>query len=250
MKNFSEVFHKSCSPMQGIGTNFLADGKRGNEMASIKKFESGAVCNQLRHIERTIKHPSNEDIDSERLNQDYNLAPDRGVNSFSYYKYLIDGSYVYGRDDIKTMAGIIVTAPQDLPEEMETEFFKATYDFLAEKLGGENELNILSAPVHYDESGKPHMHFCFVPLVPDEKHAEYKYKVCMNDLLTREFYRDLHPSLQKHLDDAGIKCTVASGITKRQGGNMTVKQLKQQRELEHEQSLNDAWKHKAETFKY
>lgn len=219
-------------------------------MASFKKFTDSAVFNQIRHVERTIEHPRNTDIDSSRLSLDYNLAPDRGMSSYSYYKSLIESSYVYGRSDVKTLAGIIVTAPKDLDEDMQADFFQAAYDFLAEKLGGEDEMNIITAPVHYDESGEPHMHLLFSPLVRDEKHLEYDYKVCMNDYLTRDFYRDFHPQFQSYLDDLGIDCTVNSGITKRQGGNITVKQYKQQRELEHEQSLNDAWKHKAETFKY
>ena len=36
-------------------------------MASVKKFTESAVVNQLRHIERTIAHPENMDIEKIEL---------------------------------------------------------------------------------------------------------------------------------------------------------------------------------------
>ena len=38
-------------------------------MASVKKFTESAVVNQLRHIERTIAHPENMDIEKDRTVQ-------------------------------------------------------------------------------------------------------------------------------------------------------------------------------------
>ena len=46
-------------------------------MASVKKFTESAVVNQLRHIERTIAHPENMDIDKDRTVQNYSLLPQR-----------------------------------------------------------------------------------------------------------------------------------------------------------------------------
>ena len=42
-------------------------------MASIQKFKASEVSNQIRHIERTIENPSNEDIDKEKISEDYLL---------------------------------------------------------------------------------------------------------------------------------------------------------------------------------
>lgn len=52
-------------------------------MASVKKFTESAVVNQLRHIERTIAHPENMDIDKDRTVQNYSLLPQRGISHTS-----------------------------------------------------------------------------------------------------------------------------------------------------------------------
>lgn len=200
-------------------------------MASVEKFAAGAVRNQLRHNLREIEHSSNADIDPHRRGQDYVLSPDRGMNDYDYFKERLSHLYVYGRDDVKVMAGWIVTAPKDLAEERQEEFFVATYNFLENRYGEEN---VIQAVVHDDEGGQPHLHFCFIPVVEDKKHEQGE-KVCANDVLDRRELRNFHPDLQKYLDENGLAdARVMSGVTKRQGGNRTVAELKAQREIEHE----------------
>ena len=55
-------------------------------------------------------------------------------------------------------------------------------------------------------------------------------KVCANERLNKKELQTFHPDLQRHLTKRGLKVNVNSGITKKQGGNMTVEQLKAQRE--------------------
>ena len=104
-------------------------------MACAMKFSAGAVRNQLRHNRRTIEHSSNRDIDPERLEHDYVLAPDRGMTEYDYFLQRKSELYCYNRDDVKVMVGWIVTAPQDLDPERYDDFFCATYDFLANRYG-------------------------------------------------------------------------------------------------------------------
>lgn len=203
-------------------------------MASVEKFSAGAVRNQLRHNRREIEHSSNPDINPARQGQDYVLSPDRGMSDYDYYKERLGQVYVYGRNDVKTMAGWIVTAPQDLAPERYDDFFCTTYDFLANRYGEEN---IVQAIVHDDEGGQPHLHFCFVPVVEDKKH-EQGYKVCANDVLDRRELRNFHPDLQHYLDDHGLEdARVMTGVTRAQGGNRTVRQLKAEREQEYQQQV-------------
>ena len=138
-------------------------------MASVTKFTAGAVYNQLRHNLRQIAHSSNPDIDPVRLRQDYVLSPDRGMSDYDYFQERLSQLYVYGRNDVKVMAGWVVTAPQDLEQEQFDDFFLAVYDFLENRYGEEN---VIQAVVHDDEGGQPHLHFCFVPVVEDKKHEE------------------------------------------------------------------------------
>lgn len=98
-------------------------------MASVTKFTAGAVYNQLRHNLRQIAHSGNPDIDPARLRQDYVLSPDRGMSDYDYFQERLSQLYVYGRNDVKVMAGWVVTAPQDLEQEQYDDFFLAVYDF-------------------------------------------------------------------------------------------------------------------------
>lgn len=201
-------------------------------MASVQKFTHKAVVNQLRHNNRTIENPSNSDIDGLKKDGNYRLSPDRQITDYEYYKQRKSELYCYNREDVKTMCGWVVTAPVDLAHEQHREFFKETYNFL-EKRYGEN--NVVQAIVHNDESGQPHLHFCFIPALPDLKHGGEKF--CANDILTRSELRKFHPDLQKHLQENNINARVLTGITSAQGGNRTVEELKKDRERERERGV-------------
>ena len=142
-------------------------------MASVEKFSAGAVRNQLRHNRREIEHSGNPDIDPSRQGRDYVLSPDRGMTEYDYFLQRKSELYCYKRDDVKVMAGWVVTAPQDLDPERYDDFFYATYNFLANRYGDEN---VVQAIVHDDEGGQPHLHFCFIPVEEDLKH-EQGYKI-------------------------------------------------------------------------
>lgn len=200
-------------------------------MARVAKFERSAVVNQIRHVERLTENPSNEDINPERSGENYRLSPDRGMGmtSYDYYKHRLDELHVHNRSDVKTMAGWIATAPQDLPLEQEALFFQHTYDFLAERY---HEENAISAVVHKDESGQPHLHFLFIPATEDLKHGGEK--VSAKEVLDRQELRNFHPDWQRHLDEHAIDAQVITGVTKAQGGNRTVAEMKQERNMDYE----------------
>lgn len=203
-------------------------------MASVEKFSAGAVRNQLRHNRREIEHSGNPDIDPSRQGQDYVLSPDRGMSDYDYFLQRKSELYCYKRDDVKVMAGWVVTAPKDLDPEHYGDFFYATYDFLENRYGEEN---VVQAIVHDDEGGQPHLHFCFIPVEEDLKH-EQGYKICANDVLDRRELRNFHPDLQRYLDAHGLEdARVMTGVTKRQAGNRTVAQLKAEREQEYQQEV-------------
>ncbi|MEG0911640.1 MAG: plasmid recombination protein [Ruthenibacterium sp.] len=195
-------------------------------MASVAKFTEHAVRNQLRHNMREIAHSANADIDAQRRDQNKVLSPDRGESDFDYFKERKSELYCYGRDDVKVMAGWVVTMPKDLAQEQKDDFFNATYAFLSQRYG---EKNVVQAVVHDDESGQAHLHFCFIPVVEDQKH-EQDEKICANDVLNRKELRSFHGDLQRYLNENGIEAHVHSGITQEQGGSRTVAQMKDERE--------------------
>lgn len=210
-------------------------------IASVMKFTNHATPNELRHIERDVAHPSNSDIDVTRSHLNYRLAPERGMSPYEYYKARKKELHCYNRQDVKTMAGWVVTAPEGLPEEEHDRFFSAVYDFLAKRYGEEN---VVDAIVHKDEAGGPHLHFCFIPVAVDAKHGGEK--ICANDVLNPVELRRFHPQLQDHLDSVGINARVYSGITAARGGNVTVKQLKKERAWERTRERNWNREHDAE----
>lgn len=194
------------------------------KVASIKKFTEKAVVNQLRHVERTIKNNSNSDIDPQKNYLNYRLLT-RNVSSYDYFKERKKELYCYRREDVKVLCGWVVTAPKELDSKVEDDFFRSVHEFLIGRYGEENAVDSV---VHKDESGQPHLHFLFIPVVPDKKHGGEK--ICANELINRKELRNFHPDLQQYLDEKGFDVVVQSGITSAQGGNRSVRDLKNSRQ--------------------
>ncbi len=194
-------------------------------MACITKFESSAVSAQLRHNSRAVQNPSNPDIDPERSDQNYSTLPSRPVSDYDYFLQRKSELYCYHRKDVK-VAAWIVTAPMELPSNQERLFFEETTEFLKNRYGAENAIQ---AVVHKDEGGRPHLHYVFIPVVPDPKHGGEK--ICANNVINPAELRSFHPALQKHLTDAGFNCKVLTGITREIGGSVSVRDLKRAERL-------------------
>jgi hypothetical protein len=81
-----------------------------------------------------------------------------------------------------------------------------------------------------DEIGQtPHMHFCFVPVQTLEDGSE---KLNAKAIVDKNELRTFHPALQKAVDQSlGYHVSIQNGITREQGGNKTVKQLKEETAL-------------------
>ena len=206
-------------------------------MACVEKFTMSAVVNQLRHIERTIATPSNPDIDPTRSYKNYSLIEPREISSYDYFLKRKQELYCYNRDDVKVMAGWVVTAPADLASEQEHLFFEKTSQFLQERYGRENTIQSI---VHYDESGRPHLHHYFIPASYDAKHN--RYKICAAEVLTPLELRNFHPALDRFLKGAGINCSVITGITREIGGSISVEDLKKaEKILEHKHQRGFTW---------
>lgn len=206
-------------------------------MASVQKFTINEVYQQLRHIERDIQHPKNLDIDPTRSNLNYSLAPDRGMTSYDYLIQRVQEVYHRKQANLIPMAGWVITAPDELTREEEDIFFQAVYDFLIERYHG--EANCIESIVHYDEAGRPHMHFCFVPTVYDTKNE--RFKISAKECLSLTELRNFHPNLQKYLNEHKVKGIVHNGVTKKNGGNRTVRELKKERTIERERTYEREW---------
>ena len=207
-------------------------------MARIEKYTDTAVMNILRHMERSVANPSNQEIDPSRTPLNYALHNKirNGrlfLSDFSYYRHRLKKLYVYGRKDVKTLCGWIITLPRDLPPEYQEPFFRESNAFLNEIYGKQN---CISSYVHMDEAGQSHIHYTFVPVVPDKKRGGEK--ISAKELITRDHLRKFHPSLQKYLNEKGIPARLMNGATAAAGGNRTVRELKRERaEREHTREI-------------
>ena len=216
--------------------NKLADfwGKR--TMARVAKYSGETnVMNILRHNDRLPETYKNKDVDLTRSHQNVYLSPTRGMSSWSYYRKRLGELYVYKHRKLVTLCEWIVTCPKGLTEEEMHVFFQLTYRFLVERYH-EGEASCIQAVVHRDETQwSGHMHFTWIPTVPDKKHGGAK--VCCVEVLNRTELRDFHPALQKFMIDHGLpQARVVTGIMKEQDRSYTVEEQKQTREKKQAES--------------
>lgn len=194
-----------------------------------EKYKQTSVSGLLYHNERGIYTPdtanhSNENIDPSRTHLNYSLLsdPERG---YTRHKKKLDEIERITKErtgrglrkDAVTLCSWIVTAPQDLPEDKQPEFFQNTYNALCERYG---EDNVISATVHNDET-QPHLHFCFIPIVEDEQGNK---RLCAKNLENPQSLRKIHVDLQKRLEsELNCPVNILNGATA--GGNKTIAQL-------------------------
>ena len=167
-------------------------------MAHIEKFNRAAIGHMLAHYDRGAERIGNECVDRTRSHLNYNLAAElQPKRQGDFIKQRCSEVKVQNRKDVNLMCTWIVTVPKDLPENEHDQFFKTTFDFLSDRYGKEN---VISAYVHMDET-TPHMHFAFIPVVPDKK-KQGKFKVSAKERINRFELCSFHFELEQALSTA------------------------------------------------
>ncbi|MBO5565473.1 MAG: plasmid recombination protein [Lachnospiraceae bacterium] len=207
--------------------------------AFIKIKGDNNVYSLMAHNQRSRTVLSNPDIDHNRSDKNIDIierVEKRGMSDYSYYKKRLSEIYQYGKErkDLVKALGFVSHVPKDLPPEQQKKFFAYTYMFLCEKFGREN---ICQAVIHLEEA-TPHLHAVILPVTAldeskkfDQKQLEKGYTEKLNaaGVINRQMLRDFHPEYREFLRNRGIDANVNSGITREQGGNRTVAQLKAER---------------------
>ena len=152
------------------------------------KFIKSQAMAVFRHCERTNQNYENENIDLTKTKYNYNLGPngnqwDKMTNRLNELQYRKQKNNI-------TLCSWVVTAPTNLPEEKQKEFFKIMYGFLSKKYGLEN---VVSAYVHKDEAGPGHMHFLYVPGTRDNK-------LSASQTTNRSVLKKIHDEAQTLID--------------------------------------------------
>lgn len=199
-------------------------------MANRQKYVRGGIGHLFAHYERgkdkegNYVQFGNQDIDTSKSHLNYNLAArDQPLSQNDFLHKRMDEVYCLNRKNVNVMMSWVISLPEgmnDKPIEEQNRFFNETYDFLKERYGKEN---IISAWVHLDESGQPHMHFAYTPVCYDNKKERYSFNAKV--VGSKRDLNTFHKDLDKHLIQAmGYETGVITGETEI---NLTIKQLKE-----------------------
>lgn len=208
-------------------------------MARMKKYSTGIV-GEIKHNIREFKNgtcETNAEVNPEKTKENYFIIRrgDTAKDIEKYRKKIEKECFHYNRKNLVHANEVICTLPADCPPDQERKFFEESFKYICSTLPM-GERCVFLAEVHCDEGhvlkdgvtvaeGAKHLHVMYVPAVPDSKHEGFKYKLCSDDLTKRAILKQWHPNYQKWMDEAGVKCTVASGVTS--GKGISVKSLKE-----------------------
>ena len=215
----------------------------------IEKFTDSQVRSILSHTNRTYANDANTDIDPGKTNLNYSLTPYIDVSredyqsdgklrssvrkaEYDYYRRRKEELYCYNRADVCTLAGCVVTLPEELvghPDKAER-FFDAVTKYLCERYGGDPTEdgrlypNVVSVTVHYDEKQldgsaglRGHLHFNFIPavkidhekLMAKKNHVKmmefFDYKISAKELINKKDLSTLHQDLAAYLEANGVE---------------------------------------------
>lgn len=190
-------------------------------MAHVEKYTAGAAGRMLAHYARTpVKERGNENIRPELTVLNWNAAEaDQPVPQVEYLHRRLKEVRVQKRKDVNVLCDWVVTKPHNLPDEYSRAFFESAYCFMRDRYGVKN---VVSAYVHCDEVS-PHMHFAFIPIVPDKKRGGEK--LCAKELINRQELQCFHTALQNAVErDLGMNVQILNEATK--DGNRSVSELK------------------------
>lgn len=187
----------------------------------VTKFTKAAAGHILMHNEPTEARKSRDNVDSSLTTQNYNLLHAHGKNGMDNLKRVLNNEKIYcsPRKDVNVLCSWIVTAPKDLPQEREREFFVHAAKFFNERY---KPSKCVSAWVHTDEK-TPHLHFDFVPIVNDTKRGQ---KVCAKEVISRKDLLSVHKDFTEYIKkEMQLELEILNGETAT-NGNKTILELK------------------------
>lgn len=164
-------------------------------------------------------------INPEKSGQNYQLGE---CHDAEWVRERLQGVYSRPQDANKPkMLDIVITLPADEPPENARKFFEASYRSLCKQFGRKN--NIVGAWVHLDEA-QPHLHFAFLPIVDKtmKKNPEVKEGLSQKAYFpSKSSLQQMHKTTQQDVSQAlGHRVALLNEVTKQQGGNKSISELK------------------------
>ena len=205
-------------------------------MADIMKHSNDTI-NFIRHNMRELpsgKTYGNTSVNTKLSKNNYSLI-DRGKTADeinNYRKNIENKLYRFKRKNAVKSIEVVIQKPDDCNDEKL--FFKECLNYVVSTLPM-GEKSVFMAEVHKDEHkivngvdiSKPHLHIMYVPAVKDNKHKEYDFKLCADQLTKLSYFKTFHPNLQKWLDEKGVNGTVVRKNKSGKAFKLTVSQLKE-----------------------
>ena len=208
-----------------------------------EKFTRNQSGNILIHCNRSDSNRTykNQEIDHSKTYMNYNLAPEHNnMTDYEFMKKRCLELKILKRKDINWLVSWVITIPTDY-DGNKALFFREAYNFMENRYGKEN---VVSAYVHLDETS-PHMHFCFVPVIFDNKKQEYK--VNAKKRINKTELKQIHSQIQEYLENKlQTKVNILNGATA--DGNKTIDQLKKEEEIK-KQIVSELIKNPTEEIK-
>lgn len=196
-------------------------------MAHMQKFKGSSSSHIIGHCEREkgkegyLKYHNGSYIDESRTHLNRSFPTPANGRRRLYDR--LEKVAPKRRKDAVTMIDWVVTLPEALSEadeKAQMDYFRISTAFMNKRYG---EQNLVGAYLHFDET-TPHLHYCFVPVVTDPDGTE---RLCAKQLMSKKelncFHKELDKTLEDYFDIPGLALT---GITKAQGGNKSVSELK------------------------
>lgn len=133
----------------------------------MQKVKSAGLKGMQFHNQRERKSLTNDDIDEDRSDENYDLANDKNINYNEHVKEIIEEQKISTRKtrkDAVLVNELLVTSDKDFFDKLDPDeqkrFFEESYELFSERYGKQN---IAYATVHVDEK-TPHMHLGVVPM--------------------------------------------------------------------------------------
>lgn len=134
-------------------------------------------------------------IDFSKTHLNYNLCPHapykpwevKAINERIRGKRMPKNAVAWG--------STLISLPKDYNGDPR-QFFEVAYEGM-KKMYNLTDNDVISAYVHYDESGAKHMHFYFIPIV----HERERDRVSWDKVMPRKMYKKQHEVLQKYMTE-------------------------------------------------
>lgn len=215
-------------------------------MAHFDKYRGDAAIGILMHDRRLVE-TNKSYIDRSRTRD--NVAVDDGLYPDDVIK--ATGARCLKRANVNKMISLVVTCPPEITDRNDQiKFFGACINHMRRDLRDRSGTadGELGAFCHFDETS-PHMHYCFVPLVKDDRGL----KVSAKEWLTKSYLQHFHTRLERDVSiqiGYNIRLQHEDARQRMQGRSASIKAYRIRKEMELQELESAISRRKAELRSY